>query len=85
MSKAQKRFESMRRNPTGDWTIADIEMVCREFGLRCWAPTRGSHFGISHDSQPGILTVPSRRAIKPIYIKAFVAYVEAVRDCAADG
>ena len=29
-----KRLERMRGNPAGDWTISDIEAVCREHGVR---------------------------------------------------
>jgi len=36
-----KRLAGMRANPAGDWTIADIAALCREFGLRCDAPKSG--------------------------------------------
>jgi len=26
-------LERMRRNPAGDWTIQDVETLCREHGL----------------------------------------------------
>jgi hypothetical protein len=49
----------MRRNPVGDWKIADVEAVCREHGLDC-LPYRsgGSHYKIGHTSQREILTLP---------------------------
>jgi hypothetical protein len=28
-----KRLERMRRNPAADWTIGDMEAVCREFRI----------------------------------------------------
>jgi hypothetical protein len=28
-------LERMRANPRGDWTIADVERLCRRHGLRC--------------------------------------------------
>ena len=59
-------LEKMRANPTSDWTIADIEAVCRSLGIRCTAASGGgSHYKISHPSQRQILTVPSRRPIRP--------------------
>ena len=40
MSAAEKRFEQMARNPRGDWTVKDIQTVCREYGLWCEPPGR---------------------------------------------
>ena len=74
------RLEQMRRNPQGDWTIGDVEALCREHGVRC-EPARGgsSHFKVAHASQAIILTVPYKRPIKPIYIRQLVAFIDAVR------
>jgi hypothetical protein len=53
--------------------------VCRSFGIRCAAPSGGgSHYKIAHPSQREILTVPSRRPIKPVYVRKFVRFVDAV-------
>ena len=72
-------LEKMRANPTSDWTIADIEAVCRSLGIRCTAASGGgSHYKISHPSQRQILTVPSRRPIRPVYVRKFVRFVDAV-------
>jgi hypothetical protein len=79
MSKAEKLFEKMERNPRDNFSIEDIASVCRLFGLECEAPKRGSHFTISHESQEAILTVPHKRPIKPVYIRQFVSYVSSVR------
>lgn len=79
MAKADKLLERMVRNPTGDFSMEDVQSVCRAFGIACETPKRGSHFTISHSSQASILTVPYRRPIKPIYIRLVVAYVRAVR------
>ncbi len=49
------RLERMRANPAGDWTVSDVEAICRERGFRCKPPRGGgSHYKVSH---------PSRRAI----------------------
>lgn len=69
----------MARNPAGDWTIPDIEKLCREFGVACMPPSGGgSHYKVSHPSQVEILTIPARRPIKVVYIRLLVRFVKAV-------
>jgi hypothetical protein len=85
LSQAQKLFQAMARNPRGDWRIADIEVVCKHFGLICKAPSGGgSHYSVSHPSTFGSLTIPARRPIKPFYIKAFVDYIRGPKGPAND-
>jgi hypothetical protein len=79
VSQAEKRLEAMRRNAVGDWTVEDIVVVSRAFGISCVPPKRGSHYDVSHPSQAAILTIPARRPLKAPYIRAFVAFVDAVR------
>jgi hypothetical protein len=75
-----KNLEKMRRNPRGDWRISDIEIICREFDIECAASRSGSsHYKIKHHSQTDILTIPFKRPIKPVYVRKFVAFVDAVR------
>jgi hypothetical protein len=72
------RLDRMRANPAGDWKIADVEAVCRENGVRCVPPRGGgSHYKVSHPSQRDILTIPSRRPVKPVYIRKLVRFIEA--------
>jgi hypothetical protein len=75
-----KRLEGMRRNPTGDWTIADIQAVCREHNMLC-EPARGggSHYKVGHPRMVEKLTIPFKRPIKPVYIRKLVAFIDAVR------
>jgi CheY-specific phosphatase CheX len=69
----------MRRNPQANWTIRDVEKLCRRFGIDCTPPRAGgSHYKISHSSQKEILTVPFKRPIKPVYIRKLVEFVDAV-------
>ena len=69
----------MRRNPAGDWAIADVEKVCAQHGVRCTAPTGGgSHYKVSHPSQQAILTIPHARPVKAVYIRKLVKFIEAV-------
>ncbi len=79
MSKADKLFERMKLNPLGGFSIDHVKTICGHYGLSCDPPKRGSHFTISHNSQQDILTVPSKRPIKAVYIRKLVAYIEAVR------
>jgi hypothetical protein len=70
----------MESNPSGDWRIADIARVCEGFGIRCEPPTGGgSHFKVSCPGVHAILTVPSRRPLKPVYVRKFTAFVRAAR------
>jgi len=78
---ASKRLDKMRRNPRGDWSIADVKAVCREFDVTCESARSGSsHYKISHDLVEEILTIPFKRPIKPVYIRKLVAFIDAVRN-----
>lgn len=75
------RLEQMRHNPKGNWTIRQILAVCFEHGLTCTPPRGGgSHHKVSHPQIARILTIPSRRPIKPIYIRKFVEFVDEAID-----
>lgn len=75
-----KRLARMAENPRAGWSIADVEAVCREFGITCEAPRGGgSHYKVWHSAVPEILTVPFKRPIKPVYIRKLVSFIEAVR------
>jgi hypothetical protein len=73
------RLDRMRASPAGNWTIGDVEAVCREHGVRCTQPTGGgSHYKVSHPSQRDILTIPARRPVKAVYIRKLVRFIDAV-------
>ncbi len=73
-------LDRMRANPSSDWRVADVETVCRTYGIRCASPSGGgSHFKVSHPSQREILTVPFRCPIKPVYIRKLVRFIDAMR------
>ena len=78
MARADKLLAAMRANPRGDWHVGQVERVCRRYGLTCAPPKRGDHDKVSHPSLPEILTIPARRPIKPVYIRRFVAIIDAV-------
>lgn len=71
-----KRLEAMRENPDGNWTIDDVKHLCRATGLIFQMPTRGSHCKVSLAGANKILTIPSRRPIKPVYIRKLVRLVD---------
>jgi hypothetical protein len=74
-------LDRMRRNPAGDWTIHDVEVLCREYEINCSPPRGGgSHYKISHASRREILTLPFRRPVKAVYIRKLVRFIEAVRN-----
>ena len=73
MSAADDLLERMRAHPTSDWRLADIEKVCRAYGVDCDPPPGGgSHYKLTHPSQRDILAIPFRRRIKRVYIGKFV-------------
>ena len=69
-------LDRMRRNPAADWTIADVETLCRQHGVMFRAG-KGSHCHARHPDAVEILTIPARRPIKPVYIRKLVHYIEA--------
>jgi len=72
---ASDLLESMRRNPVGDWRIGDVELLCRNYGLS-FRFGKGSHATVHHPAAREILTIPSRRPIKPVYIRKLVRYID---------
>lgn len=77
---ASDLLERMKRNPAGDWSIRDVEALCRERGL-LFRPGKGtSHCHAKHPSAREILTIPARRPIKPVYIRKLVRYIEVYGD-----
>ena len=77
MSRAAKLLARMRANPRGDWRIDELETVARAVGANARKPG-GSHVIFEHAKVAEALSVPARRPIKPIYIRRFVAWVEAI-------
>lgn len=77
MGQAEKRLAQMRNNPSGDWTISDIEVVCRKYDIVLEPPNRGSHWSIFHP-RAGIQTIPAHRAVKAVYIREFIKFVDKV-------
>ena len=85
MSKADKLLDRMRRNPAGDWTIQDVQTLCKGFGWVCLPPSGGgSHWKIAIPGGETILTIPAKRPIKPVYIRKLMDYAKGSIDGAQD-
>ena len=79
---AAKLLERMRDNPR-DWRIDDIQRLCAGYAIACTPPRKGSHYKVSHEALPMILTIPAHRPIKPVYVRDLVRFVDAVRNLEA--
>jgi hypothetical protein len=74
---ADKTLQKMRRNPLG-WRIEDLESVADESIVQWRRPGRGgSHVIFMAPGIREIVSVPSKRPIKPVYIKQFLALIDA--------
>jgi hypothetical protein len=74
-----KRLEQMRANPKSDWKIADVEALCREFGIECEPSRSGSsHYKVKHRPSGQTLTVPFKRPIKPVYIRLLIELIDKI-------
>jgi hypothetical protein len=59
----------MRVNPR-DWRIEQLEAVARSFGVNV-RKSGGSYVVFEHPESVTAVSVPARRPIKPVYIRAF--------------
>ena len=73
MNTAAKLLKAMGTNPL-DWQLAQLPTVARQHGID-WRHEKSSHcVFVRKDGKT--LPVPSRRPIKPIYIKLFLELLE---------
>jgi predicted RNA binding protein YcfA (HicA-like mRNA interferase family) len=77
VARGAKTLAAMRDNPR-DWRIASLESVAAAAGVNV-RKTGGSHVVFEHPTVVEALSVPARRPIKPIYIKRFIRFIDAVR------
>jgi len=67
----------MRKNPIG-WRIEELQAVAEENSVEWRRPGRGgSHVIFSAPGVREIVSVPSKRPIKPVYVKQFLKLIDA--------
>jgi predicted RNA binding protein YcfA (HicA-like mRNA interferase family) len=72
-----RTLQKMRKNRLG-WRVEELQAVAEENFVEWRRPGRGGSHAIF--SAPGvreIVPVPAKRPIKPVYIKQFVALIDA--------
>jgi hypothetical protein len=79
MGTFEKLLERMRRNPLGDWTMGNLMTIARRMNIEV-RNSDGSHHVFSFPGVEEDVTVPYKRPIKPVYIKKFLALVDAVKE-----
>jgi hypothetical protein len=72
VSKAEKILSRMQQNPR-DWRIERLKVVARAYDIQ-WRQRGTSHL-VFVRSDGRTLPVPTRRPIKPIYIRKFIEFV----------
>ena len=77
---AGKMLQRMRKNRLG-WRIEELQVVAEANFVEWRRPGRGgSHVIFSAPGVREIVSVPAKRPIKPVYIKQFVALIDAAED-----
>jgi hypothetical protein len=79
MGTFEKLLERMRRNPRNDRKMENLLTIARRLKIEV-RNSDGSHHVFSHPEVEEDVTVPYKRPIKPIYIKKFLALVDAVKE-----
>ncbi len=77
MARTDKTLEAMRSNPR-DWRIRSLEAVAARYRVNI-RKSGGSHVVFEHPAVAEALSVPARRPIKPVYIRRFVRFIDALR------
>jgi hypothetical protein len=75
--RRRQNLQKMRQQQIG-WRIEELQTVAAENGVDWRRPRRGgSHVIFSAFGVREIVSVPAKRPIKPVYIKQFVALIDA--------
>ena len=70
----------MRKRQWG-WRMEELQTVADANGIEWRRPGRGgSHAIFSASGVREIVSVPAKRPIKPVYIRRFVALIDAARE-----
>ncbi len=74
---ANRTLAKMRKHQLG-WRIEDLQAAAEGSSVEWRRPGRGgSHVIFSAPGVREIVSVPSKRPIKPVYIRQFVALIDA--------
>jgi hypothetical protein len=74
MANMDKILKKMRTNLL-NWNIGHFETIARHYDIEV-RKTSGSHVIFTHEQWVESLSVPSRRPIKPIYVKKFLKMID---------
>ena len=80
VAASSKTLQKMRQNQSA-WRIEGLLEVADRNGVDWRRPGRGgSHVIFSASGVREIVSVPAKRPIKPVYIKHFLALIDAARE-----
>jgi hypothetical protein len=80
VASSAKTLQKMRRDQSG-WRIEDLQEAADQNAVAWRRPGRGgSHVIFSASGVREIVSVPARRPIKPVYIKHFLALIDAAKE-----
>jgi hypothetical protein len=71
-----KKLASMRNNPKGDWQAADLQYIAERYGIN-YRQNSTSHVTFSYPQMKNVIA-PSRKPIRPVYIKQFLELLDHV-------
>lgn len=74
--RIQKLLDEMAENPAKDWRIEEVLKVAAHAEVITSPPSSGSHYTFASPHLEEIRTVPHKRPIKPVYIRAFAKWVK---------
>ncbi|MBL4750414.1 MAG: hypothetical protein JKX71_07520 [Amylibacter sp.] len=74
MAKKKTLLERMAQNPKDNWQIKDVETLCKQVGIYCEKPSKGSHYKVYGDHIAATLTIPAHKPIRYFYIKNLTSY-----------
>jgi hypothetical protein len=77
MGTIEKRLERMRENPR-DWRIEALIALASKQGIEV-RNHGGSHYVFSFPGIEMALSIPSRRPIKPVYVKQFIELIDLIK------
>jgi predicted RNA binding protein YcfA (HicA-like mRNA interferase family) len=75
MARIEKLIAAMRRNPRADWRIEQLKAIADRYGFA--HRQQGTSHVTFRPPRGDKLTVPARRPIKPVYIRKFLALIDA--------